>query len=100
MTFQINNFGLWQSIMIPKPVIFPDDIEIVYYREGGSTTIVGDTQYDCPEGSFLILEPFQLNTSINDGCDRYAYYYFHFDIEPAYLKLPVSFLVDRYGHVI
>lgn len=100
MTFQINNFGLWQSDHDTKASYISDDIEIVYYREGGSTTIIGDRQYECPEGSFLILEPFQLNTSINHGCDHYAYYYFHFDIEPLYLKPQFLSLLTDHGHLI
>lgn len=100
MMFQINNFGLWQSQKDTKASYISNDIEIVYYKEGGSTTIVGDKKYICPPGSFLIIEPFQLNTSINEGYDRYAYYYFHFDIEPAYLKHAFLSLLMKYGHVI
>ena len=100
MIFQINNFGLWQSDHDTKASYISDDIEIVYYREGGSTTIIGNRQYECPQGSFLILEPFQLNTSINHGYDHYAYYYFHFDIEPLYLKPQFLSLLTDHGHLI
>lgn len=100
MTFQINNFGLWQSDEDTKASYISNDIEIVYYKDGGSTTIIGDKQYECPVGSFLILEPFQLNTSINHGHDHYAYYYFHFEIEPIYLKTQFLSMLTYHGHLI
>ena len=100
MTFQINNFGLWQSDEDTRASYISHDIEIVYYKDGGSTTIIGDRQYECPVGSFLILEPFQLNTSINHGHDHYAYYFFHFEIEPLYLKAQFLSLLTYHGHLI
>lgn len=67
MTFKINNFGLWQSQHDTKVQYISNDIEIVYYREGGSITRIGNKEYECPPGSFLILEPYQLNVSINQN---------------------------------
>lgn len=100
MTFQIHNFGKWTSKQDTRASYISNDIEIVCYRVGGSTTIIGNKKYVCHPGSFLILEPFQLNTSINEGYDQYAYYYFHFDIEPAYLKHQFLSLLTKHGHLI
>ena len=100
MTFQINNFGLWTSDHDTKASYVSNDIEIVYYQKGGSTTIIGDKKYHCEPGSFLILEPFQLNTSVNEGYDEYAYYYFHFEIEPLYLRHQFIQLLLKNGHLI
>lgn len=99
-TFQINNFGLWTSDHDNQASYISNDIEIVYYQKGGSRTLVGNQSYQCPPGSFLILEPFQLNTSINEGYDEYAYYYFHFDIEPVSLKHQFMSLLTKHGHLI
>lgn len=98
--FKINNFGIWQSEKDQKANYISNDIEIVYYLHGGSTTYIGDKKYICPPNSFLILEPFQLNTSHNIGYDHYAYYYFHFDIEPVYLKDQFINLLVKNGHLI
>lgn len=100
MTFQIHSFGRWTSSKDTKASYISNDIEIVCYREGGSTTIVGNKKYCCQPGSFLILEPFQLNTSINEGYKTYSYYYFHFDIEPIYLKHQFFSLLTKHGHLI
>lgn len=100
MTFQINNFGVWKSDHDTKASYISNDIEIVYYKEGGSTTIIGDKKYHCPQGSFLIIEPFQLNTSINEGYSQYSYYYFHFEIEPFYLRQQFLTLLTKHGHLI
>lgn len=100
ITFQINNFGLWESDQDTKADFISNDIEIVYYREGGSLTRIGNKEYDCPPGSFLILEPYQLNTSVNQKYHKYAYYYFHFDIEPLYLKKQFLSLLTKHGHLI
>lgn len=70
MTFQINSFGLWESDHDAKAQYIFDDIEIVCYCEGGTITRVGNKEYECPSGCFLILEPYQLNTSINQKYDQ------------------------------
>lgn len=100
MTFQINNFGIWKSEKDTRASYISNDIELVYYQEGGSTTLIGDKKYHCPPHSFLILEPFQLNTSINEGYDHYSYYYFHFEIEPIYLKHQFLSMLVKHGPVI
>lgn len=100
MTFQIHNFGMWSSDHDTKVSFISNDIEIVYYKKGGSTMIVGDKKYQCPESSFFIIEPFQLNTSINEGYQDYAYYYFHFEIEPLYLRQQFLTLLMKHGHLI
>lgn len=100
MTFQIHSFGKWTSCQDTKASYICDDIEIVCYREGGSTTIIGNKKYYCTPGSFLVLEPSQLNTSINEGYEKYSFYYFHFDIEPVYLKHQFLSLLTKHGHMI
>lgn len=100
MTFQIHNFGKWESKCDTKASYISNDIEIVYYKKGGSITTIGDKKYRCPQGSFLILEPFQLNTSINEGDEEYSYYYFHFEIEPFYLRHQFLSLLTKHGHLI
>lgn len=100
ITFKINNFGLWTSEHDTKASYISNDIEIVYYQKGGSTTIIGDKKYICHPGDFLVLEPYQLNTSINEGRDNYEYYYFHFEIEPLYLRHQFINLLLKHGHLI
>ncbi|MEG0548021.1 MAG: AraC family transcriptional regulator [Coprobacillus sp.] len=100
MTFKINNFGLWSSDHDTRASYISNDIEIVYYQKGGSTTIIGDKKYTCTPGSFLILEPYQFNISINEGHDQYSYYYFHFEIEPLYLRHQFIHLLLKHGHLI
>ncbi len=100
MSFKINTFGLWQSPKDVKASYLSNDIEIVYYQKGGSRTVIGEKEYDCPEKSFLILEPFKLNTSKNENHDRYAFYYFHFEIEPIALQHQLLSLLTRHGNVI
>lgn len=100
MTFKINNFGLWESDHDTKAQYISNDIEIVYYREGGSITRISNKEYICPPGSFLILEPFQLNTSINEKYHKYSYYYFHFEIEPLHLRKQFLSLLTKHGHLI
>ena len=41
ISFTINKFGLWQSNHDTRANYITDDIEIVYYREGGSITTIG-----------------------------------------------------------
>lgn len=98
--FKINNFGLWCSDHDTKASYISNDIEIVYYKDGGSKTIIGNREYECPKGSFLIIQPNVLNTSINEGFGKYSYYYFHFDIEPIYLKEQLLSLLTKHGNVI
>lgn len=98
--FHIHNFGVWRSDHDTRASYISNDIEIVFYKEGGSTTIIGNKKYECPPGSCLILEPFQLNTSINENYSNYVYYYFHFDVEPLYLKQQFMSLLIRHGHLI
>lgn len=100
MTFKINNFGLWQSQHDTKVQYISNDIEIVYYREGGSITRIGNKEYECPPGSFLILEPYQLNASINQKYCQYSYYYFHFEIEPLHLRKQFLSMLTKHGHLI
>lgn len=100
MTFQIHSFDKWTSCQDTKTNYISDDIEIICYREGGSTIIAGNKKYHCTPGSFLVLEPAQLNTTINEGFEKYSFYYFHFDIEPVYLKHQFLSLLTKHGHMI
>lgn len=100
MTFKINNFGLWESDCDTKAEYISNDIEIVYYREGGSITRIANQEYECPPGSFLVLEPYQLNRSINQKYHKYSYYYFHFEIEPLHLRKQFLTLLTKHGHLI
>ena len=100
VTFKINNFGIWQSDQDRQVDYITNDIEIIYYLHGGSITNIGNRKYTCPPGSFLILEPYQLNSSINKGYEHYAYYFFHFEIEPLYLKEQFMTLLTKNGHLI
>lgn len=100
ISFTINKFGLWQSNHDTRANYITDDIEIVYYREGGSITTIGNKKYTCPPHSFLIIEPYKLNTSINTGNTNYSYYFFHFDIEPLSLRQQFITLLTKHGHLI
>ena len=55
---------------------------------------------DCPEKSFLVLEPYQLNTSLSQIEDDFTYYYFHFEIEPVALQRQFLSLLTRHGNLI
>lgn len=100
MSFKINSFGLWESHCDTKADYISNDIEIVYYREGGSITRIGTKEYVCSPGSFLVIEPYQLNSSINQMYQKYSYYYFHFEIEPLHLKNQFLSLLTKHGHLI
>ena len=100
INFKINNFGIWRSDCDTKASYVSNDIEIAYYIEGGSTTIISNKQYQCVPHSILILDPYMLHTSINQGYENYSYYYFHFDIEPYYLKDQFMSLLKKNGNVI
>ena len=100
MTFQIHSFDKWVSSHDTRASYIYDDIEIVCYREGGSTTIIGNKKYHCKPGSFLVLEPSRLITTINEGYEKYSFYHFHFDIEPVYLKHQFLSLLTKHGHMI
>ena len=52
MTFKINNFGLWQSQHDTKVQYISNDIEIVYYREGGSITELGTRNMNVHQAVF------------------------------------------------
>ena len=100
INFKINKFGSWQSDHDTQANYISDDIEIVYYKEGGSITTIGNKTYTCPPHSFLIIEPYQLNTSTNTGNSNYSYYFFHFDIEPLSLRQQFISLLTKHGHLI
>lgn len=100
INFTINKFGLWQSDHDTKANYITNDIEIVYYKEGGSVTTIGNKKYTCPPHSFLIIEPYKLNTSKNIGNSSYSYYFFHFDIEPLSLRQQFISLLTKHGHLI
>lgn len=100
MTFKINYFGLWESRHEKNRHYISNDIEIVYYIKGGTRTMLGDKEYHCPEKSFLILEPYQLNTSLCDDEDDFTYYYFHFDIEPVALQHQFLSLLTKHGNLV
>ena len=100
ITFQIHSFGLWEEDHDTQIRYTTDDIEIVYYKKGGSTTIIGNKEYHCPQGSFLVLEPYQVNISKNEGEEAYAYYYFHFDMEPLHLKPQFLSLLTKHGPLV
>lgn len=100
LTFTINKFGLWQANHDTKANYISNDIEIVYYKEGGSITTIGNKKYNCPPHSFLIIEPYKLNTSTNIGSNNYSYYFFHFDIEPISLKQQFIALLTKNGHLV
>lgn len=100
INFTINKFGLWQSNHDTKVNYITDDIEIVYYKQGGSITTIGNQEYTCPPHSFLVIEPYKLNTSKNIGSSNYSYYFFHFDIEPLSLKQQFITLLTKHGHLI
>lgn len=100
INFKINKFGLWHSNHDTNANYISDDIEIVYYQEGGSITTIGNKKYTCPPRSFLIIEPDKLNTSKNTGNNHYSYYFFHFDIEPLALRQQFISLLTKHGHLI
>ncbi|NBK97856.1 MAG: AraC family transcriptional regulator [Erysipelotrichia bacterium] len=100
LQFKINAFGLWQSDVAKKATYSSDDFEIIYYIKGGSKTTVGKKQYDCLEDSILILEPYGLNTSINEGKEQFSYYYLHFEIEPYYLHNQFIEMLTKNGHLL
>lgn len=100
LTFQINSYGKWISREILRANYMSSDFEIIYYCMGGSGTTIEGRDYECEPGSLLILEPFQLVTSVNDGYAEISYYYIHFDIEPLYLQKKFRDLILKNGPVL
>lgn len=100
MSFKINYFGVWESRREKDRNYISNDIEILYYKKGGTRIMLGEKEYDCPEKSFLVLEPYQLNTSLSQIEDDFTYYYFHFEIEPVALQRQFLSLLTRHGNLI
>lgn len=83
LNFKINSIGTWTSSFSTQASYTSNDIEIVFYTQGGSYTQIQDKKYDCRVNDLMILKPFGLVTSINEGYDQYAYNYIHFEVFPA-----------------
>lgn len=82
----VNSVGVWSSIIEKKATYTIKDIELIYYTKGGSqTTIQGDI-YQCKENDLMILEPYGVYHSKNQGQEGYEYLYIHFDVEPIALQ--------------
>lgn len=82
----VNSVGIWSSYIEKKATYTIKDIELIYYTKGGSqTTIQGDI-YQCKENDLMILEPYGVYHSKNEGQEDYEYIYIHFDIEPIALQ--------------
>lgn len=82
----VNSVGIWSSEIAKKATYTIKDIELIYYTKGGSqTTIQGDI-FECREDDLMILEPYGVYHSINEGKEGYEYLYIHFDVEPIALQ--------------
>lgn len=100
ITIEINGFGLYESTN--KKIIShsPNDLEILYYKEGEANITIGTRKYHCSKQSIVVLEPYGLNTISNQAKEKYSYYYIHFEIKPLYLQNQLLSLLTKHGHVI
>ena len=80
---KINSIGIWTSRVSTQASYTSNDIELVFYTKGGSRTTIQNKEYTCTEGNLMLLTPFGLVTSINEGYDYYEYIYVHFEVVPA-----------------
>lgn len=87
LSFHVNSVGVWSSNQKKLANYTFNDVEFIFYAQGGSTTTIKGIEYQCQQHDFMVLEPMQLYTSENDGLVETEYYFIHFDVEPAlYLK--------------
>lgn len=96
--FKVNSFGLWDSNKGEKMRYASDDFVILYFVKGKIQTTIGTKQYDCPENSILVLEPYALNTFVET--EDYAYYYLQFEVEPYHLQNPFLDMLIKNGNLL
>lgn len=82
----VNSVGVWSSYIEKKATYTIKDIELIYYTKGGSQTTIQGNVYECRENDLMILEPYGIYHSKNEGQEGYEYIYIHFDIEPIALQ--------------
>lgn len=97
--FHINAFGKHKSENHSVKSYTSEDFEIIYNIEGKTKVTVGKKQYECPENSILILEPYGLNTVINED-DIHTCFYLHFEIEPYHLHNQFLEMLTKNGNLI
>lgn len=98
--YSINSYGKWYSTSDTKLEYTNSDFEILYYSKGGSISTINGTKYTCSPGSMIIIEPYSLVSTTNQGYKEYEYYSVHFDIEPAYLQGQLTKLLVSNGPII
>ncbi|MEG0541694.1 MAG: AraC family transcriptional regulator [Angelakisella sp.] len=87
LSFQVNSVGVWRSTHKKLANYTINDVEFIFYVQGGSKTTIVGAEYECQQNDFMVLEPMQLYSSENDGIVETEYYFIHFDVEPVlYLK--------------
>uniref|UniRef100_UPI00344C3D4E AraC family transcriptional regulator n=1 Tax=Carnobacterium sp. TaxID=48221 RepID=UPI00344C3D4E len=96
----INSYGKWDSIHDTKLEYTSSDFELLYYSKGGSITKINGIEYQCKPGMIVVIEPFSLVSTTNQGYETYEYYSIHFDIQPAYLQVQLTNLLVSNGPMI
>lgn len=82
----VNSVGIWSSEIEKRATYTIKDIELIYYTKGGSQTMIQGNIFQCRENDLMILEPYGVYQSKNEGQEGYEYLYIHFDIEPIALQ--------------
>jgi len=54
--------------------MFHEDIEIKLFREGDSTLLVGDSTVEARPGDMVIINPYEIHTTVNLGEKKGVYY--------------------------
>lgn len=83
LSFHVNSVGVWRSDRKKLANYTINDVEFIFYVQGGSKTTIMGNEYQCKQYDFMLLEPMQLYSSENDGLMETEYYFIHFDVEPV-----------------
>lgn len=86
LTFQLNSVGMWKNDENFEMDYISDDIELIFFTEGGSDTTIANHEYHCSKMDVMVLEPYCIQSSKYQGHPYYEYIYVHFSVKPAYLQ--------------
>ena len=88
LSFKVNSVGVWRSENKKLANYTIKDVEFIFYVQGGSRTTIMGTEYQCQKNDLMVLEPWHLYSSENDGLEETKYYFIHFDVEPVLFLKP------------
>ena len=84
---KINSIGFLRVGYRHRQVIPQTILNWYFIQRVAVGQLIQNKEYTCTEGNLMLLTPFGLVTSINEGYDYYEYIYVHFE---TFFRLPVS----------